>query len=155
MWFPTLKYEERVGTFSLKYFILIKTTAQTLEEFKAGGHNASTANEGGELSAVSKKEIKTGKLLEDCFGWYKGTISFKRVVQIPGTGKFQYQDTHFKARCKAHNPQECYDRIVEHLRSRQDVDMRSQFPSIKGKNFTCSYLGMNPEQEEVTNDRPE
>ena len=56
--------------------------------------------------------------------------------------KFQYQDTRFKARCKAHNMQECYERIVDHLRSRQDVDPRSQFPSVKGKNFSCSYIGM-------------
>ena len=69
-------------------------------------------------------------------------ILFKRVVPIPGTNKFQYQDTRFKARCKAHNMQECYERIVDHLRSRQDVDPRSQFPSVKGKNFSCSYIGM-------------
>ena len=136
-----MPYPKRYKVRPRVYFILIKTTAQTLEEFKAGGHNASTANEGGELSAVSKKEIKTGKLLEDCFGWYKGTISFKRVVQIPGTGKFQYQDTRFSALVKATNGQNCYDRIIDHLKNRQDVDLRSQFPSARGANFQFEYIG--------------
>ena len=36
---------------------------------------------------------------------------------------------------------DCYERIVEHLRNRQDVDMRSQFPSAKGRNFSFVYLG--------------
>jgi hypothetical protein len=35
---------------------------------------------------------------------------------------------------------ECYNRIVSHLRQR--VDERSQFPSVKGKNFKFRYLGM-------------
>ena len=99
------------------------------------------------LAGGGEKEPVSRFSLNDRPGWYEGEILFKRVVPIPGTNKFQYQDTRFKARCKAHNMQECYDRIVEHLRSRQDVDARSQFPSIKGKNFTCSYLGMVPEEE--------
>ena len=70
-----------------------------------------------------------------------------RLLTEIAPGKFQYKDTRFKARCKARNVQECYNRIVDHLRSRQDVDPRSQFPSIKGKNFTCSFLGMNPDEE--------
>lgn len=74
-------------------------------------------------------------------GWYEGSLLFKRVIPIPGTGKFQYRDTPFVARVKAHSPQECYSRIIQHLRNRQDVDLRSQFPSSKGKNFTYKYLG--------------
>jgi hypothetical protein len=34
---------------------------------------------------------------------------------------------------------DCYNRIVDYLRTR--VDNRSQFPSAKGKKFRFSYLG--------------
>lgn len=78
-------------------------------------------------------------LNEELPGWYEGVIDFKRVLQVPGTGKFQYRDTHFVAQCKAVSGMDCYNRIVEHLRQR--VDSRSQFPSAKGKNFKFRYLG--------------
>jgi hypothetical protein len=79
------------------------------------------------------------RLTEEREGWYEGAIDFKRVLQVPGTGKFQYRDTHFVARCKAVSGQDCYNRIVDHLSQR--VDSRSQFPSAKGKNFKFQYLG--------------
>jgi hypothetical protein len=40
---------------------------------------------------------------------------------------------------KAESGLDCYNRIVESLRSR--VDSRSQFPSAKGKSFKFRYLG--------------
>jgi hypothetical protein len=80
------------------------------------------------------------KLNEIREGWYEGTMDFKRVVLMPGTGKFQYRDTRFSAQVKANSGMECYNRIVSHLRQR--VDERSQFPSVKGKNFKFRYLGM-------------
>jgi hypothetical protein len=79
------------------------------------------------------------RLNEERFGWYEGTIDFKRVQMVPGTGKFQYRDTHFVACCKAYSGLDCYNRIVDHLSAR--VDARSQFPSAKGKNFKFRYLG--------------
>ena len=79
------------------------------------------------------------QLNEENYGWYEGVLDFKRVLQIPTTGKFQYKDTHFVARCKAHSGQDCYNRIVEYLRER--VDARSQFPSVKGKNYRFCFLG--------------
>ena len=79
------------------------------------------------------------RLNEEQFGWYEGAIDFKRVLLVPGTGKFQYRDTHFVAQCKAMSGLDCYNRIVDYLRSR--VDNRSQFPSAKGKNFKFRYLG--------------
>ena len=119
------------------YFIIIKTEAETMLDFKAKRalHTMPTNDERNRLatSAISK-------LNEDLFGWYEGTIDFKRVLQVPGTGKFQYRDTHFVAQCKANSGIDCYNRIVEHLRQR--VDSRSQFPSAKGKNFKFRYLGM-------------
>jgi hypothetical protein len=79
------------------------------------------------------------RLNEECEGWYEGILEFKRVLLVPGTGKFQYRDTQFAARVKAMSGMDCYQRIVEHLRER--VDERSQFPSAKGKNFKFRYLG--------------
>ena len=79
------------------------------------------------------------RLNEEMPGWYEGSLDFKRVQQVPGTGKFQYRDTHFVAQCKAISGLDCYNRIIEHLRGR--VDERSQFPSAKGKNFKFRYLG--------------
>ena len=66
-------------------------------------------------------------------------LDFKRVLLIPGTGKFQYRDTQFVARLKAISGLECYERMIDYLRER--VDDRSQFPSPKGKNFKFRYLG--------------
>jgi len=79
------------------------------------------------------------RLNEERSGWYEGVIDFKRVLLVPGTGKFQYRDTHFVARVKAESGMDCYNRIIEHLQER--VDERSQFPSAKGKNFKFYYLG--------------
>ena len=78
-------------------------------------------------------------LNEPHYGWYEGAIMFKRVQQVPGTGKFQYRDTNFVARVKAASGIDCYNRIVAHLSER--VDRRSQFPSAKGKNFKFTFLG--------------
>lgn len=141
-----MPYPKRYKVRPRVYFILIKTNATTLAEFKMnGGRSQAVATS---VMNEQHKEAPIVRSMADRPGWYEGEIFFKRVVLIPGTNKFQYQDTSFKARCKAHNMQECYDRIVDHLRSRQDIDPRSQFPSMKGKNFRCAYLGMDLSQAE-------
>ena len=117
------------------YFIIIKTEAATMQDFKE--KKAVHANSDFEREkAVSPAVVR---LNEEMPGWYEGSIDFKRVAMVPGTGKFQYRDTHFVARCKAVSGIDCYNRIVDYLRTR--VDDRSQFPSPKGKNFKFSYLG--------------
>jgi hypothetical protein len=117
------------------YFIIIKTEAATMQDFKE--------KKALHVSADAPREKMASPVLvrlnEPLFGWYEGAIDFKRVLLVPGTGKFQYRDTHFVARCKANSGIDCYNRIVEYLRSR--VDDRSQFPSAKGKNFKFRYLG--------------
>lgn len=135
-----MPYPKRYKVRPRVYFIVIKTTAKTVEEFKANG-----AKGGGVpgVSVENTKETVTNRLMEEKPGWYEGSVMFKRVISIPGTNKFQYKDTKFRARLKAHSGMDCYNRIVDHLRSRQDVDPRSQFPSAKGRNFTYSYLGMS------------
>ena len=134
-------YPKRYKIRTRVYFIVIKTEAATMQDFKEkkalrGGHEVDSMPVQKERSSSSQALLK---LNEERFGWYEGTLNFKRVQMTPGTGKFQYRDTVFVAQVKAASPQDCYNRIVEHLRSR--VDERSQFPSPKGKNFKYHYLG--------------
>lgn len=117
------------------YFIIIKTEAQTMLDFK---------EKKAVRPAIAAKERTTSpvilKLNEEKFGWYECVMDFKRVLLVPGTGKFQYRDTRFVVQLKGMSGIDCYNRIVDHLRER--VDERSQFPSAKGKNFRFTYLGM-------------
>lgn len=144
-----IPYPKRYKIRPRVYFILIKTTAATLEEFRANKKVAgiSVGNEG---ESSSKKELRSSQLAEQLPGWYKGAINFKRVIQIPGTGKFQYQDTVFSAFVKASSGMDCYNRIISHLKERRDVDLRSQFPSAKGVNFEFEYIGSVLNQEEAS-----
>lgn len=134
-----MPYPKRYKVRPRVYFILIKTSADSMEAFKANRKQTSIPVSEGET--LNKRETKVAQLLEEREGWYQGTIVFKRVIQIPGTTKFQYQDTTFSAQVKTRSGQECYNRIIEHLKNRQDVDLRSQFPSAKGQNYHCVYLG--------------
>jgi len=118
------------------YFIIIKTEAMSMSEFKDKRTNRLNPDTGTKERMPSPVIMR---LNEEREGWYEGAIDFKRVLLVPGTGKFQYRDAHFVARVKAISGQDCYNRIVDHLRQR--VDDRSQFPSAKGKNFKFSYLG--------------
>lgn len=118
------------------YFIIIKTEAATMRDFKEKKAVRPQLPPEKLKPAVSPVLVK---LREQKEGWYEGELEFKRVQMVPGTGKFQYRDTHFIARCKASSGLECYNRIIDYLRDR--VDARSQFPSAKGKNFKYTYLG--------------
>ena len=130
-------YPKRYKVRQRVYFIIIKTTAPTMADFKEKKALRPTA------PVVEKHDLAASamtRLTETQSGWYEGVIDFKRVVMIPATGKHEYRDTHFVAQCKANSGQDCYTRIVDHLRGR--VDGRSQFPSAKGKSFHFKYLGM-------------
>ena len=117
------------------YFIIIKTEAATMQDFKE--KRALHPAEDGQKERQPIPAVL--KLNEEREGWYEGELNFKRVSLVPGTGKFQYRDTQFVAQVKAYSGLDCYNRIVSHLRER--VDERSQFPSAKGKNFKFRYLG--------------
>ena len=117
------------------YFIIIKTEAATMQDFKE-----KRALHPVDDNAMQRQPVSAVlKLNEEREGWYEGELNFKRVLMVPGTGKFQYRDTQFVAQVKAFSGMDCYNRIVDHLRDR--VDDRSQFPSAKGKNFKFRYLG--------------
>ena len=133
-------YPKRYKVRPRVYFIIIKTEAATMLDFKQ--KKALRSNTNGAGVAGDRRDVAPviTKLNEERQGWYEGTLDFKRVVMVPATGKHEYRDTHFVVQCKANSGLDCYNRIVEHLRGR--VDHRSQFPSAKGKNFHFKYLGM-------------
>ena len=134
-------YPKRYKVRQRVYFIIIKTTAATMLDFKQKKalHSSPQQNMlGGDKRELPSPEMM--RLNEARPGWYEGSLDFKRVVMIPSTGKHEYRDTHFVVQCKAMSGMDCYNRIVDHLRGR--VDNRSQFPSAKGKNFHFKYLGM-------------
>lgn len=139
-----IPYPKRCKVRPRVYFILIKTTANNLEEFKANRKGDGTDTSAAayyQHDVSSRKEGRMQLIQEPNEGWYLGRLNFKRVLLIPGTTKFQYRDTIFSAYVKAESAQHCYNRIVEHLKNRQDVDPRSQFPSVKGSNFNYEFLG--------------
>lgn len=134
-------YPKRYKVRQRVYFIIIKTTAATMLDFKQKKalHSSPQQN----MLGGDKRELPSTvmmRLNEERPGWYEGSLDFKRVVMIPSTSKHEYRDTHFVVQCKAMSGMDCYNRIVDHLRGR--VDNRSQFPSAKGKNFHFKYLGM-------------
>ena len=73
------------------YFIIIKTEAATMLDFKEKKAVRPAAAVGGEKERGVSPAIM--KLNEEKFGWYECTMDFKRVLLVPGTGKFQYRDT--------------------------------------------------------------
>ena len=147
------------------YFIMIKTDASTMKEFKeyransiskanieenipAGNGVAPYRHDTQYVPHARMQQNIVMALHTERFGWYEGVFDFKRVVVVPATGKNEYRDTRFVAQCKAMSGIDCYNRIKEHLQMR--VDSRSQFPSPKGKNFSFTFLGECkplPEQE--------
>ena len=135
-----MPYPKRYKIRPRVYFILIKTTAESLEAFKANKKQTAAPVNEIENEVQNKKDQRMSMLTQEKPGWYKGTVKFKRVIQIPGTGKFQYQDTTFSALAKAYSGMDCYNIIINHLKNRQDVDLRSQFPSAKGNSFEFKFI---------------
>lgn len=142
-------YPKRYKVRPRLYFIVIKTIATTMDEFKANGKNASQTSHqaNGQDQADKDRFSPLRNLTDERPGWYDASINFKRVVLVPVTGKYEYVDTTFAARVKAYSGLDCYNRIIDHLRARADIDHRSQFPSAKGKNFQFTYLGLKPYDE--------
>ena len=137
-------FPKRYKVRSKIYFIMIKTTARTMEEFKNHKKNVSDDET---VSEIKRQQMELMEHLnEERHGWYEGAIEFKRVVVNPVNGKCVTLDTRFVAPCKAFSAVDCYNRIVEHLQGR--VDDRSQFPSVKGKKFQYRFLGDKPEVSE-------
>ncbi len=126
-------FPKRYKVRSRVYFIVIKTEAQTMQDFKD-----KKAVKSKSILVAEAKANEQKRLNEMLPGWYEGTLDFKRVI-TNHQGKCEYRDTTFTVHCIANSQQDCYNRIVEHLSNR--VDKRSQFPAAKGKNFRCHFLG--------------
>lgn len=150
-WESDNAYPFRLKVSFSNYVLFLKTDAHDLPEFKYL-EQLRKENKGDGVAPQTMSEKKRSlldTLNEPKEGWYEATLMFKRVVQIRTTNKFQYRDTRFKVRLKAASPMDCYNRVVEHLRNRQDVDPRSQFPSAKSANFVYTFLdGDNAVNEE-------
>lgn len=141
-WESDNAYPFRLKVSFSNYVLFLKTDAHDLPEFKYL-EQLRKENKGDGVvpqTMSEKKRSLLDALNEPKEGWYEATLMFKRVVQIRTTNKFQYRDTRFKVRLKAASPMDCYNRVVEHLRNRQDVDPRSQFPSAKSANFVYTFL---------------
>ena len=128
-------YPKRYKVRPRVYFIIIKTEAAHMADFKAKKALRPVSPD----SASRFENPQLARLSVVQPGWYEGTLCFKRVFIVPSTGKCEYRDTVFSARVKAESGMECYKRIVNHLVER--VDSRSQFPSAKGKNYSFKFLG--------------
>lgn len=140
-----VRYPKRYKVRPRVYFIMIKTDAQSMADFKA--HRTAPVENANTENALTPKEIRQRendiimtRLTTKRYGWYEAEVYFKRVVRHPDTGKNEYRDTTFKANLKAGSGEECYKRVIAHLSNR--VDSRSQFPSIKGQNFRFKFLGL-------------
>ena len=141
-----VRYPKRYKVRAHAYFIIIKTDARNMEEFKshrnAKDETAPAADDVPAEAPAREASLKQQLLLglrHHRPGWYEGDMMFKRVTQDPRTGKYIYRDTRFVAQVKADSGMDCYQRMVDHLQQR--VDQRSQFPSVKGKNFQFTFLG--------------
>lgn len=129
-------YAKHVKVSNHSYFIVIKTQAETMAAFKQEG----VARR--DQQAVKAEEDEQREYIQQPrHGWYEASIMFRRVLTSPLSGKSQYVDTTFRAKVLAESVQHCYERIIEHLKNRPDVDSRSQYPGVKNRNFECTFLG--------------
>lgn len=141
------------------YVLFLKTDAQDMEEFKILEQQRKALREEGRMTAAEKKRLQLETLNEPNSGWYEAQIVFKRVMMDVVTAKCSYVDTVFKARLRADSAMDCYNRVIDYLQSRTDIDPRSQFPSPKNINFEYTFLGEDiesePEQEQESEPEPE
>ena len=114
-------------------FLIIKTTVNTMEEFKA--NNQKNAETGEERPSGAKA------LDAEQHGWYECKLSFQRIVTNPETKKcFYYNDT-LEAKVMADSARDAHTQMVKHLRENPDVDERSQMPAAASKIFVWRFLG--------------
>ncbi len=147
-----INFAESDGTYPFRlkvsysnYILFLKTEAQTLDEFKYLEQQRKEHRVDGRMLMSERKKTILETLNEPHHGWYDATIIFKRVVQNPATGKCKYVDTRFRVRLIADSAMHCYERIIDHLKNRQDVDSRSQFPSAKSASYEYLFLDSDKE----------
>ena len=141
------EYPFRLKVSYSNYVLFLKTEAKDLNEFKYLEKLRKEQRLDGRMLMSERKRTQMEILNEPHIGWYDASLTFKRVVQNPETGKCKYVDTRFRVRLIAESAMLCYNRIVEQLKNRQDVDQRSQFPSAKSNSFEYEFLDFKKEEE--------
>jgi len=140
-------YPFRLKVSYSNYILFLKTDAKDMADFKYREKARKQQQSESRMTMAEKKRSQLQVLSQEQRGWYEASMLFKRVLMNPDTGKCQYVDTVFRVRLKATSPLDCYNRIFQHLKNRQDVDPRSQFPSVKSPNFRYQFLEDNASQE--------
>lgn len=135
-------YPFRLKVSYSNYVLFLKTDANTVEEFhQLEQEHKAVKTDGKAVTNADKKRMELEALSEPRRGWYEATIVFKRVVVDNVTSKCHYIDTPFAVRCKAESAMDCYTRVLEHLKTRPELDPRCQFPGVRSSNFTYKFIG--------------
>ena len=142
-------YPFRLKVSYSNYVLFLKTEAETLEQFKEEQAQRKEQKTERVATMAERKKSILDALNEKKSGWWEVVFTFKRVITMPETGKCKYIDTPFRVRLKANSAMEAYNRVIDHLLDRPDIDPRSQFPSPKSEKFEYRYLG---EEEEEKNE---
>jgi hypothetical protein len=141
-------YPFRLKVSYSNYVLFLKTEAENLEQFKEEEALRKEQKIDRVSTMAERKKSIIDALNEENIGWWEAGLTFKRVLIIPETGKCKYVDTPFRVRLKAVSAIDAYNRIVDHLKSRPEVDPRSQFPSAKSEKFEYQFIGEDESTEE-------
>ena len=141
-------YPFRLKVSYSNYVLFLKTEAENLEQFKEEEALRKEQKIDRVSTMAERKKSIIDALNKENIGWWEAGLTFKRVLIIPETGKCKYVDTPFRARLKAVSAIDAYNRIVDHLKSRPEVDPRSQFPSAKSEKFEYQFIGEDESTEE-------
>ena len=141
-------YPFRLKVSYSNYVLFLKTEAENLEQFKEEEALRKEQKIDRVSTMAERKKSIIDALNEENIGWWEAGLTFKRVLIIPETGKCKYVDTPFRVRLKAVSAIDAYNRIVDHLKSRPEVDPRSQFTSAKSEKFEYQFIGEDESTEE-------
>ena len=142
-------YPFRLKVSFSNYVLFLKTEAETIEQFKEEEAQRKEHKVDRVVTMAERKKNILDALNEEKIGWWEAGLTFKRVLIIPETGKCKYVDTPFRVRLKATSAIDAYNRIVDHLKSRPEIDSRSQFPSAKSDKFEYQFIGEENEVAEA------
>ena len=143
-------YPFRLKVSYSNYVLFLKTEAENLEQFKEEEAMRKEQKAERITTMAERKKTILDALNEEKVGWWEAALTFKRVLTIPETGKCKYVDTPFRVRLKALSAMDAYNRIINHLKNRPEVDPRSQFPSAKSDKFEYQFIGEENENTEAS-----
>ena len=141
-------YPFRLKVSYSNYVLFLKTEAENLEQFKEEEALRKEQKAERITTMAERKKTILDALNEEKVGWWEAALTFKRVLTIPETGKCKYVDTPFRVRLRALSAMDAYNRIINHLKNRPEIDPRSQFPSAKSDKFEYQFIGEESENAE-------